>query len=62
MAFSRAFAENAPVGDAGNIEVRLGVKACSATCLYARMHSSTVMPSLPSMMAMILWGPISDDD
>ena len=35
---------------------------CSATSLYARIHSSTVMPSLLSMILMILWGSISDDD
>lgn len=54
IAASSASAENAPVGDAGKIDIRFGVKACSAIFLYARMHSSTVMPSLPSIVAMIL--------
>ena len=54
MAASRAFAEKAPCGDAGKIPVFFSVKACWATSLYARMHSSTVMPNLPSMIAMML--------
>ncbi len=56
IAASSLVAEKAPEGEAGRIEatVYFGVKACCATFLYARMHSSTVIPSRPSMMAMIL--------
>ena len=38
--------------------VLFGVKACWATSLYARIHSSTVMPNRPSMIAMILCGKL----
>ena len=54
IAASSAFAENEPLGDAGTKPVRFGVKARSAIFRYAPIHSSTVMPSRPSMMAMIL--------
>ena len=54
IADSRAFAEYAPAGEKGRTVVLFGVKACWATSLYARMHSSTVIPNLPSMIAMIL--------
>jgi hypothetical protein len=54
IASSRALAEKAPVGLAGNCHPALGVNAFSATFLYARMHSSTDIWSLPSIIAMIL--------
>src|SRR3984957_15831042 len=54
IAASSALAEKAPVGEAGRILVLFGVKACWATFLYACIHSSTVIPNLPSMIAIIL--------
>jgi hypothetical protein len=60
IAASRAFAEKAPVGEAGRRgtnALRFGVKACWATSLYACIHSCTVMPNLPSIIAMILCSP-----
>lgn len=62
MAPSSAFAENAPLGDAGRIDVRFGVKACWATPLYARIHSSVVIPNLPSIIAMILVNKLSKNN
>ena len=57
IASSRAFTEKAPAGEAGRNVVRFGVKACWATSLYACIHSFTVIPNLPSIIAMILYSP-----
>lgn len=54
IADSNAFAEKAPLGDAGKNLHDLGVNACAATLLYASMHAPTVISNLPSMIAMIL--------
>ena len=54
IAASRPLAEKLPVGLAGADHIALGVNACLATFLYARMHSSTDIWSLPSIIAMIL--------
>lgn len=49
-----AFAEYAPLGGPGKGKRSLDVNALSPSALYALRQLSTVMPSLPSIIAMIL--------
>jgi len=54
IASSSAVAEYRPFGGAGREKDLLGVNAFCPTFLYAWMVSLTDIPSLPSMMAIML--------